>query len=105
MEPITNNANKVLCCFYKEFLERRKLNMSIRDSSRFTYEFFSSDKLFSKWHKSDIDTNLMELGNKKYISAYIGSQFQLTNEAIIYLENRFQNGAKEVIDLISKFIP
>jgi hypothetical protein len=47
----------------------------------------------------------MELGQKKYLHVYIGDEFELDDNAIVYMENRFKNDLTEVIDIVSKFIP
>lgn len=102
---LTKDADKMLCCLYKEYLERRKLGNSKRDSKRFSNEYTSSDPILSTWHKSDISDTILELGQKGFLKVYIGGDFDLTDMSIIYMENRFKNNISEISDFISKFIP
>jgi hypothetical protein len=105
MPPLTRDADKMICCLYKEYLTRRDHGISKRDSKRFTNEYFKSDIVLSKWQYADISDTKMELGQKKYLHVYIGDEFELDDNAIVYMENRFKNGLTEVIDIVSKFIP
>lgn len=105
MTELTRDSDKMLCCLYKEYLGRRKLGNSKRNSRRFTKEYCSNDFILSSWCRSDISDSIMELGQKKYLKVYIGGDFELTDSAIIYMENRFKNNIVELTDFISKFIP
>lgn len=102
---LTKDADKMLCCLYKEYLERRKLGNPKRSSRRFSDEYPSSDPILSTWHKSDISDTILELGQKGFLKVYIGGDFDLTDSSIIYMENRFKNNLSEISDFISKFIP
>jgi hypothetical protein len=46
----------------------------------------------------------LELGQKKYLKIYITGDFEITNQAIIYMENRFKNGLLDLVDFVTKFI-
>lgn len=105
MPDLTRDADKMICCLYKEYLTRRDHGISKRDSKRFTNEYFKSDIVLSKWQYADISDTKMELGQKKYLHVYIGDEFEFDDNAIVYMENRFKNGLTEVIDIVSKFIP
>lgn len=105
MLEITNDANKMLCCIYKSYLQQRKDGVPKSDAKRFESDFFHHDSKLSSWHDDDISDTLLELANCHLIKIYIGGNFDLTNEAIICMENRFKKGLSEVIDTISKLIP
>ena len=72
---------------------------------RFSEDFYKSDSDLSSWHESDIDDSLMELGRNGYLKIYIGGDFELTDQSIVYMENRFKNGLKELAAFISQFVP
>lgn len=100
---VTKDSEKVICCIYKMYLERRKNGESRDNASLFDEDFYKSDKNLSKWNERDITSCLEELANSGYINAFINGEFELLASAIKEMENRFKNGLSEVIDIISKF--
>ncbi len=105
MIALTNDADKMICCLYKEYLVRRKHGISKPNARRFQDECFSSDNILSKWLPADISDTKLELAQKKYLKVYIGGDFEFQDEAVIYMENRFKSGLIEITDFITKFIP
>lgn len=105
MIELTNDADKMISYLYKEYLSRRKQGSSKVDARNFSNDYFASEKFFSKWLPEDISDTLMELGQKKYLLIYMGGYFEICDNTIIYMENRFKNGLIEVTDFITKFIP
>lgn len=104
MAELTKDADKVLCIIYKQYLSNIKNGNSKVSSNSFEENFHESDKILSRWHPDDVSNSVLELGRKKYLKIYIGGNFLLTDQAIIYMENRFKNGLHEVIELVSKFV-
>lgn len=102
---ITKSSDKVLCYIYRIFLTRKKAGQPRREASRFSEDFYKSDEDLSRWHESDIDDALMELGRSGLLRIYIGGDFDLTDDAIIAMENRFKDGFKELAAFISQFVP
>lgn len=102
---LTKDADKMICCIYKTFLQRRKSNIPKSSARRFSDDYFGSDKVLSSWLEADISDTLLELGRAGIVKIYIGGNFDLTDHGIIYMESRFKNGFNEVTDFISKFIP
>ncbi|SHE79784.1 hypothetical protein SAMN02745784_01828 [Tissierella praeacuta DSM 18095] len=105
MVNLTRDADKLLCCIYKQYLERRKSGYLKLQAKRFEKNFYTEDKNISSWNCTDVSDTLLELGRTKYIRLYIGADFDLEDSAIVYMENRFKNGLIEVVDFISKLIP
>ncbi|WP_455258997.1 hypothetical protein [Ruminococcus sp.] len=104
MPELTKDADKMICIIYKMYLEKIKSGMSKVASNAFEEDFYKSDKLLSKWHPDDITTTFLELGQKGYLKIYISGNFEITNQAIIYMENRFKNGLLDLVDFVTKFI-
>lgn len=102
---LTNDADKMICCIYKTFLQLRKSGEAKATARRFKNDYFSSDSKLSKWHAEDISETLLELGKVGLVKIYLGGDFVLTDDGIIYMENRFKNGLNEVTDFISRLIP
>ena len=104
MPELTKDADKMLCIIYKMYLEKTKDGMSKTAANAFEEDFYRFDKLLSKWHPDDITTTFLELGQKGYLKIYISGNFEITNQAIIYMENRFKNGLLDLVDFVTKFI-
>lgn len=102
---MTKDADKMLCCLYKEYLNRINVGASKTSSREFTPEYIQSDDVLSKWHPDDVLITRTELKNLGYITVNIIGKFRLTDEAISYMQNRFKNGLNEVIAFITKLIP
>lgn len=99
---MTKDADKLLCCIYKIYLERRKSGMSKSDSKEFQDDFYKSDNHLSSWSDDDISDTLEELKKNNHVRLFIDGSFTLENNAIIYMENRFKNGLTEVLEILSK---
>ena len=102
---LTKDADKMICCIYKSFLQRRKDGNSKPSARRFEAEYFSTDKILSAWNREDLSDTLLEIARAGLVKIFIGGNFDLTDQGIIYMENRFMNGLKEVSEFVSKFIP
>ena len=102
---LTKDADKLIAIVYKEYLSRRKNKISKSLAANFELdELLSLDKL-SSWLTDDIEDTLAELHQKNIIYMDLGFTFDITDDGIIYLENRFKNNMQEATDFITKFIP
>ncbi len=102
---LTKDADKMICCIYKSFLQRKKDGSSKAAARRFEDSFFSSEEHLSAWEHEDISETRLELGRNGLIKNYIGGNFELTDMGIVYMESRFKNNLIAVTDFISKFLP
>lgn len=100
MPELTKDADKVICCIYKEYLERRKSGMSKSQAKEFDGNFYRNVKTLSKWNSADVSDTLQELHNRELIKKNVIGDFTLLDSAISYMENRFKNGLSEVVDFI-----
>ncbi len=105
MSGLTKDADKIICCIYKEYLERRKSESSKSEAKEFEDNFYQDIKSIANWDCNDISDTLRELQNAGFLKVYITNDFSINDEAIVYMENRFKNGLAELTDFISKFIP
>ncbi len=103
-KPISNDASKLLRALYKEYLKRRKNKISKDGAMAFSSEEVKI-QLFSKWIPDDFDNALYELYKAKLVRMDITGNFQLLNEAIVYMENLPKKNASDIIDTATKFIP
>jgi hypothetical protein len=102
---MTKDSEKVLCYIYRDYLNKIKKGQSKTSARKFSSEFSSSCNSLTKWHPDDIDTAINELDHLGYLRTNILGEFQLTDDAVTHMENRFKNRIVEITDYISKFIP
>lgn len=102
---LTKDADKLCCAVYKKYLELRKSGISKINARHFNESFYKEIELLSNWTDDDVDETLNELKRMGFIKKYLDGGFQLQDDFIIYMENRFKNGILEVSDFIAKFIP
>lgn len=102
---LTNKADKLICIIYKTLLERESKGLSESEANMFDHNFDKTTVDLFTWHNDDIHNKLSELSKNGLIKLYIDHGFRMTDEGILYMENRFRNGLKELIDIVSKSIP
>ena len=102
---ITKDAEKMLVALYRVYLSRRKDGQSKQEARRYNDGYFVETDPFSKMHPTDVSDTQLELAQSGLLKVYIGGDCELTDHAIVYLENRFKNGLNEVIAFITQFIP
>lgn len=96
---LTKDADKTLCEIYAAYLNRR----STGDPKRVAKDFPDEDQFPDPdWTTPDGQESLEELKRAGMIRRYIYGGFCLEDSAIIYMENRFQKGASEVLDWLEK---
>lgn len=102
---LTKDADKLACYIYKAYLEKRKSNISKIQARNFEFEDLQNLKVCSKWTDSNIKATIAEISRAGLGDMYYSGGIYLNDAFIIYMENRFKNGLKEVLDFISNFIP
>lgn len=102
---MTKDTEKFLCEIYQEYLRRRKSGMSKSEAVQFSRPEEMVNEFMQGNLPDDMHECIYELKKLNYVHAYITNSFSLEDTAIIYMENRFKNGLKEVSDFIAKFIP
>ena len=106
---LSRDNDLLICTLYKSYLEQVKNGSSKSESRQFGSSDELQESLFSAWSKDDVATACWELHSKGLLQCQSGDDLAndvyITNNGIIYMENRFSNKAEKVIDYISKFIP
>lgn len=100
---LTKDAQKLEALIYKEYLSRRKAGMSKSTAKEFEDDFFN--EISDLMPYDDAIESFQELKTAFPIKDYIDGSFDLSNEIIVHMENRFINGAKDVLSFLSQFIP
>lgn len=99
---MAKDTDTILCFIYKTYLERIKSGISKTQSNEFDDNIFASDKNLSSWNAEDIENCLIELHRQKLITRNIIGEFSLTTDALLQMENRFQNNLEKVLDILIK---
>lgn len=102
---LTKDADRLLCTIYKEYLLRRKSGISKLDAKNFR-EFDSwSKELFPHANYDNLKETVCELTKALHIPMNMECGFWLSDEAIVYMENRFRDGMVGVLSFLSQFLP
>lgn len=102
---ITKEAEKVIYCLYKIYLERRNNGIVKSKAIEFEDDFYEDEKHLSKLDDDTVYQCLLELKEHNYIKMDVTGGITLLNSTIVYMENRFKKGFGEVVDFLTKFIP
>ena len=102
---ITKDSDQMLCLLYKEFLRRRKDGISRTAARHFVDGTISQIPPLDTWPEADISDAMVELSRANLLRITIGGDCDLKDEAILFMENRFKNGLKDVLSFLSQFIP
>ena len=105
MDDLTKEQKFLLVSMYKEVLSRQPA-LSMEKANYFE-DSNEVQALFMPPLSSDYVSDLCwKLQSKGYILCYPGddlsNEIQLTDETIVYMENRFSNNIKELFNLLLK---
>lgn len=102
---LTKDADKLACSMYKSYLQKQKQGSNKLNARHFEIEEIQTYKLCSGWSTSDIKATVAELKQAGLGDMYYSGAFFANENFIIYMENRFINGLKDVTDFVTRFIP
>lgn len=106
---LSNDNDFLICVLYKEFIKKRKNGVSKSVARWLGSSDEIQENLMSNWSKEDVATACWELHSKGLLQCSPGDDIAyttyLTDEGIIYMENRFSDKIEKILDYISKFIP
>lgn len=103
---LTQDAEYMLCELYSAYLARRK-NGELNENARgFGNSATIQEKYIPQWPINDIDTAAHELERKGLIACQFAdgtlyAACTLTDDAIVYMENRFGNKLDKLIQRIA----
>lgn len=103
---LTKDSDALICAIYKEYLQRRKSGVPKGDAKSFYGAEKIQKEIVPNWQLADVEETCWELNRKGFLSCRSSNntiyQAVLQDEAIIYMENRFQNGLSEVLNYLEK---
>lgn len=107
---LSRDADYLICLIYKRYLELHDNGICKSDAKSIGDSHDVHQNIVPEWSFEDTDDTCRELinngllDNRIYMDNYCG-YMNLSDNGIIYMENRFKNGFKELTDFIAKFIP
>lgn len=110
-KEITKDADKLICLIYQAYLEDRR-NGIPKNLAKYAG---SSKEIFERhliWTLEDVDETCRELNRANFLEILYADNLvndsYITDEALVYMENRFPNGLNEVLNFLTTlkgFIP
>jgi hypothetical protein len=101
-KKLTKDADQMICEIYSVYLERHTNGVPKRQAKDFADQSLWPEKYRARWMSPDGKDTLKELKDAGFIRYFIYGGFELTNETILYMENRFKNGISEVLEWLGK---
>jgi len=103
---LTKDAEYMLCALYREYKENLE-NGSSKTQAKITGSSNRIHKeLMGQWSLEDVDETCCELSQASLLNCTFADDVvyhsTLSSEAIVYMENRFKNGLKEILDYMVK---
>lgn len=103
---LTKDSEALICAIYKEYLQRRKSGTPKGDAKWFGDAEEIQKNIVPKWQLGDVEETCWELERKNFLVCQSANntilETVLGDEAIIYMENRFQNGLNDVLEYLEK---
>ena len=108
MDNLTKEQQRLLVSMYKEMLSRQPA-LSLADARKFEDSDIVRDLFCPDKSSDDVADLCWALHSKGYLKCEPGddlaNDISITDDAIIYMENRFKNGFKEIASFLSSLIP
>lgn len=105
---LSKDADKLICLLYKHYLEQRKANVSKSNARAFGSSHNIHESFCPDWLFEDVDDTCRELSRAGLLNCIwadnIAYDVSFSDQAVIYMEKRFENNLNKLIDFISKFI-
>ena len=96
---LTKESRRVLKAIYDVYLDRRKSGSSRSVAVRF------DDPMFGGLKFDGFEDAKQELSNAGFIKCYITGDFDLTNDAIIFMENFTKDSVLKWLEFGTNLIP
>lgn len=98
---LTKNSDALLCKIYKIYLEDLNNGTPMSKAKMIGSSKVIFDKLAPNWNFEDVDEICRELDRANFLHCMYADDVvyfaQLTDSAIIHMENRFKNGLKDIL--------
>lgn len=103
---ISRDADALISVLYKVYLDRRKSGTPKEQALFFSDSHYIHENLMPKWGFEDVDSTCWELHEAGLLSCLPGDGIaylvMLTDQAVIYQENRFQDKAEGFLGYLER---
>lgn len=103
---LTKDSDYLICSLYKSYIEKRSNGMSKLQASCTGSAEDIQKELFPNWSLEDVDATCRELDRAGMLQCFYADDMvyesTLSDQAIIYMENRFERNINTVMDYIAK---
>jgi len=103
---LTKDAEYMLCAIYKSYKEKRKNGISKSEAKCTGGAGNIHSNLMPEWSFADVDETCRELSRAGFLACLYADNVtyyaDLTDKAVIYMENRFINGLTGVLEYMAK---
>lgn len=99
---LTKEADKLICLIYKDYLNRRESGMSKSSAKSYAERSDWPESLTEGFSDDDVRDTLRELKNNGLTRNYLYGGFALTDQGIVYMEQRFPDGVAQILDWLGK---
>ena len=101
---LTKDADALICVIYKEYLKKRESGIAKGEAKWFGGSDDLQKTFLPKWTPEDVDETCLELQRANLLACQCAdntvSECILSDSAIIYMERRFTNGLRGVLDYL-----
>lgn len=107
---LSKDADALICLIYKHYLQKRSEGTS-KSNAKFLGDINNIHSIAQKlnWSIADLEDTCRELSRAGVLTCHFADNTiyaaYLSDEGIIYLENRFKSGVKTLLDYLSKIVP
>lgn len=103
---ITKDSDALICLLYKQYCQNRKDGISKSNAKMFGSSKEIQSAIAPKWSFDDVDETCRELHRANLIGCFYADnvvyQCWLSDNGIVYMENRFKDGLTSVLDYLEK---
>lgn len=105
---LTLDSKILICVMYKNYLEKRNSGATKYQANSFGSSHNIHERLLPGWSFEDVDATCRELSRAGLLSCIwannIPYRISISDQGIIYMENRFKNGLSSVLNFLSKVL-
>lgn len=103
---LTKDSDYLICFLYKNYLQKRNSGIPKSQAKNVGSAEDIRQEIFPKWSLDDVEETCRELARVDMLHCFNADNTIymaiLSDNAIIYMENRFENKVNKVIDYIAK---
>ena len=103
---LTKDSDFLICLLYKEYKRKLKEGVDKSKAKSMGSSKEIHESLIGKWSFENVEETCRELSRVDFLEVFYADgtfyTVDLTDDAIIYMENRFSNGLQGVLDRIEQ---